>query len=61
MCSWCKDRFGLSWQIIPKRLMELMSENNPAKAAAAFNAMMKMKKIDIAALDAAVEEARADA
>jgi 2-polyprenyl-6-hydroxyphenyl methylase/3-demethylubiquinone-9 3-methyltransferase len=54
-CSWCKDRFGLRWQIVPKRLTELMAEKDPAKSKAAFNAMMTMKKIDIAALDAAVE------
>lgn len=61
MCGWCKDRFGLSWQITPKRLMQLVSEKDPAKAKAAFEAMMQMKKIDIAALDRAVEGARADA
>jgi len=57
MCSWCKDRFGLSWQIVPKRLTELMSKTDPVKSKAAFNAMMRMRKIDIAALDRAVEEA----
>jgi predicted 3-demethylubiquinone-9 3-methyltransferase (glyoxalase superfamily) len=61
MCSWCKDRFGLSWQIVPKRLMELMSEKDPAKSKAAFGAMMQMRKIDIAALDAAVEGVTANA
>jgi len=61
MCSWCKDRFGLSWQIVPKRLMELMSEKDPAKSKAAFEAMMQMRKIDIAPLDAAVERAPAHA
>lgn len=61
MCSWCKDRFGLSWQIVPKRLMELMSEKDPAKSRAAFGAMMTMRKIDIAALDRAIEGAVADA
>jgi 2-polyprenyl-6-hydroxyphenyl methylase/3-demethylubiquinone-9 3-methyltransferase len=61
MCSWCKDRFGLSWQIVPKRLMELMSEKDPAKSKAAFEAMMQMRKIDIAALDAAVARAPAHA
>jgi predicted 3-demethylubiquinone-9 3-methyltransferase (glyoxalase superfamily) len=55
VCGWCKDRFGLSWQITPKRLTELMAD--PAKSKAAFNAMMTMRKIDIAALDAAVEGA----
>ena len=60
-CGWCKDRFGLSWQITPRRLTQLMAETNPAKSKAAFNAMMTMKKIDIAALDAAVESVAADA
>ncbi|HEV2593765.1 MAG TPA: VOC family protein [Sphingomicrobium sp.] len=55
VCGWCKDRFGLSWQITPKRLTELMA--SPASSKAAFNAMMTMRKINIAALDAAVEAA----
>ena len=61
VCGWCKDRFGLSWQITPKRLTELMAEKDPAKSKAAFDSMMTMRKIDIAALDRAVEEATADA
>lgn len=61
MCGWCKDRFGLSWQITPKRLMELVSAKDPAKSKAAFTAMMQMRKIDIAALDTAVEGWHADA
>ena len=55
VCGWCKDRFGLSWQITPKRLTQLMAEKEPEKSKAAFDAMMQMKKIDIAALDAAIE------
>jgi predicted 3-demethylubiquinone-9 3-methyltransferase (glyoxalase superfamily) len=54
MCGWCKDRFGLSWQITPKRLTSLMSQGGET-AARAFEAMMGMKKIDIAALDRAVK------
>lgn len=61
VCGWCKDRFGLSWQITPKRLTQLMAVKDPAKSKAAFDAMMTMKKIDIAALDAAVEGVAADA
>jgi len=61
VCGWCKDRFGLSWQITPKRLTELMSDGNPAKSKAAFDAMMQMGKIDIAALNRAVEGVAADA
>jgi len=61
VCGWCKDRFGLSWQITPRRLTELMAERDPAKSKAAFDAMMTMRKIDIGALEAAVEGAPADA
>jgi len=53
-CGWCKDRFGLSWQITPKRLMELINSGGET-ANRAFSAMMQMKKIDIATLDRAVE------
>jgi predicted 3-demethylubiquinone-9 3-methyltransferase (glyoxalase superfamily) len=54
VCGWCKDRFGLSWQITPKRLIEYMAQGGET-AARAFTAMMDMKKIDIAALERAVE------
>jgi 2-polyprenyl-6-hydroxyphenyl methylase/3-demethylubiquinone-9 3-methyltransferase len=57
VCGWCKDRFGLSWQIVPRRLMELMGDPDREVAKRAFSAMMGMKKIDIAALEAAVETA----
>lgn len=55
-CGWCKDRFGLSWQVTPRRLTELMADPDRARAKRAFNAMMDMTKIDIAALDAAAEQ-----
>jgi 2-polyprenyl-6-hydroxyphenyl methylase/3-demethylubiquinone-9 3-methyltransferase len=53
MCGWCKDKWGVSWQITPRILAENM--DNPDKAASkrVFEAMMKMKKIDIATLEAA--------
>ena len=54
MCGWCKDRWGLSWQITPKRLMELTMHKDATIAKRAFTAMMQMKKIDIAALEAAI-------
>jgi len=54
MCGWCKDKWGFSWQITPKRLLELTGEGGE-RGKRAFQAMMTMKKIDIAALDAAVE------
>lgn len=57
MCGWLKDKYGLSWQIIPTALMELMSDPNPAKANAVTQAMLKMQKIDIAALRRAHTEA----
>jgi predicted 3-demethylubiquinone-9 3-methyltransferase (glyoxalase superfamily) len=53
-CGWCKDRWGHSWQITPKRLMDLMTGSDRDKAKRAMEAMMTMKKIDIAALEAAV-------
>ena len=52
-CGWCKDRWGFSWQITPKRLLELTTSSNRAEAKRAFEAMMTMKKIDIAAIEAA--------
>ena len=54
-CGWLKDKFGLSWQIIPKALMKLMSDPDPAKSQAVFQAMLKMKKIIIADLEKAYE------
>lgn len=53
-CGWLKDRFGLSWQICPDRLLELTSDPDPARAAAADKAMQGMRKIVIADLEAAV-------
>jgi len=49
-CSWLKDKFGLSWQITPRVLIELLSDKDAKKAARFMKAMMTMKKIDIAAL-----------
>ncbi|WP_309643391.1 VOC family protein [Phenylobacterium sp.] len=46
-CGWLKDRFGLSWQVVPDGLMELLSDSDPARAARASAAMMEMTKIDI--------------
>lgn len=54
-CGWCKDRWSFSWQITPKRLMELMTSSDHDKARRAMEAMMTMKKIDIAALEAAIK------
>jgi predicted 3-demethylubiquinone-9 3-methyltransferase (glyoxalase superfamily) len=52
-CGWCKDRWGLSWQITPRVLLEAVTSSDQAAAKRAFNAMMEMKKIDIAAIEAA--------
>jgi len=52
-CGWCKDRFGLSWQITPRVLMEAVSDTDRAAAKRAFDAMMTMRKIDIATIEAA--------
>ena len=53
-CGWLKDRFGLSWQIVPDRLTELTEDPNPARKAAATKAMLGMRKIVIAELEDAV-------
>ena len=52
-CGWCKDKWGLSWQITPRALIEAITDPDPAAAKRAFNAMMQMKKIDVAAVEAA--------
>jgi predicted 3-demethylubiquinone-9 3-methyltransferase (glyoxalase superfamily) len=53
MCGWCKDRWGLSWQITPRVLIKAITQKDQAAAQRAFKAMMGMKKIDIAAIEAA--------
>jgi predicted 3-demethylubiquinone-9 3-methyltransferase (glyoxalase superfamily) len=53
MCGWCKDRFGVSWQVIPRRLGELLSGGGDAEPGAAWRAMMDMRKIVIADLESA--------
>jgi predicted 3-demethylubiquinone-9 3-methyltransferase (glyoxalase superfamily) len=52
-CGWLQDQFGLSWQIIPRALMEMMQDKDPVKSQRAFKAMLEMKKIDIAGLQRA--------
>jgi predicted 3-demethylubiquinone-9 3-methyltransferase (glyoxalase superfamily) len=56
-CGWLKDRFGVSWQVIPSELGELMGNPDPAKSGAATKAMLSMTKIDIAAMRAAADAA----
>ena len=52
-CGWCKDRWGLSWQITPRVLLDAITSQDQASAKRAFEAMMEMEKIDIAAIEAA--------
>lgn len=54
-CGWLKDKFGMSWQIIPKRMGELMSDRDREKTGRVMEAMLKMKKIDVAELERAYE------
>jgi len=52
-CGWLKDRFGVSWQVVPRQLSEYMSDPDPEKAGRTMQAMLQMKKLDIAALKGA--------
>jgi predicted 3-demethylubiquinone-9 3-methyltransferase (glyoxalase superfamily) len=54
-CGWLKDRFGVSWQVVPTRLFELVGDSDPGRAQRATQAMLTMKKIDIAALERAAD------
>jgi predicted 3-demethylubiquinone-9 3-methyltransferase (glyoxalase superfamily) len=56
-CGWLKDRFGLSWQIIPKALGELLGDRDPRKSQSVMRAMLQMDKIDIARLKEAYAQA----
>jgi len=53
-CGWCRDKWGLSWQITPRVLTEAVTSEDPGVARRAFEAMMTMRKIDVAAIEAAV-------
>ena len=55
VCGWLKDRFGLSWQVVPKGTEELFEDSDPERAQRAFEAMQKMRKLDIAALRSAAD------
>lgn len=55
VCGWLRDRFGLSWQIVPARLYELMTDPDPARAEAASRAMLGMRRIVVAELEAAAD------
>lgn len=58
MCGWLRDRFGLSWQIVPTRLYELVGDPDPARARAATEAMLTMRRIVVADLEAAADAVR---
>ena len=60
-CGWCKDKWGFSWQITPRVLLEAMDNPDRAAARRAFEAMMTMHKIDVAKIEAALKGERADA
>lgn len=53
-CGWCKDKYGLSWQIIPRGMLKLIYDPDPARAKRGFEAMMQMKKLDLATIERAV-------
>lgn len=59
-CGWLKDRYGVPWQIIPRAVPDMLADPDPAKAARAFEAMMQMVKIDVAALQRAYDGHPAD-
>jgi predicted 3-demethylubiquinone-9 3-methyltransferase (glyoxalase superfamily) len=56
-CGWLKDKYGLSWQVVPARMSELMNAPDPLKSKRVMEAMLKMKKIDIPTLEKARDEA----
>lgn len=56
-CGWIKDPFGLTWQIVPRRFMELIRDTNPNKVKAVMDAMMQMVKLDVATLEQAYNSA----
>jgi predicted 3-demethylubiquinone-9 3-methyltransferase (glyoxalase superfamily) len=55
-CGWLKDRFGLSWQVVPTALMDMLQDKDPVKAARVTQAMLQMRKIDIPTLEAARDQ-----
>jgi predicted 3-demethylubiquinone-9 3-methyltransferase (glyoxalase superfamily) len=56
-CGWLKDRWGLSWQIVPTRLFQLLADSDPNRSRRAMEAMLKMRKLDVAALERAADGA----
>ncbi|MEU7314551.1 VOC family protein [Streptomyces sp. NPDC007083] len=58
-CGWLKDKYGLSWQIVPRRLLELVGSSDPKVSEPATRAMLRMKKLDVSALEDAVRQGSA--
>ena len=58
-CGWLKDKFGLSWQVVPSAIPKMMADPDAKKSARVMNAFMKMKKLDVATLERAFEGADA--
>ena len=56
-CGWLTDPFGISWQVVPRRFMEMIADDNPNKVKAVMDAMMTMQKLDVAALEQAFNKA----
>ena len=56
-CGWITDQFGVTWQIVPRRFMELIADKNPQQVQAVMNAMLSMIKLDVAALERAYDDA----
>ena len=56
-CGWITDQFGITWQIVPRRFMELINDNNPRKVQAVMDAMMKMVKLEVSELEKAYNDA----
>jgi len=56
-CGWLKDKYGVSWQVVPRRLVELLSDPDPQRSQRAMAAMLQMGKLDVAALEAAADGA----
>ena len=54
-CGWLKDKFGLSWQVVPSAILKMMTDPDARKSARVMNAFMKMKKLDIAAIERAYQ------
>jgi predicted 3-demethylubiquinone-9 3-methyltransferase (glyoxalase superfamily) len=57
-CGWITDQFGITWQIVPRRFMELIGDKNPRKVQAVMEAMMKMVKLDVALLESAYDSVK---